>query len=394
MIVPPLDLVKQYRPLKSSLIDAFSEALDSGQFVLGDKVESFEKSIEELTKAKYAIAVSNGTDALWLALKAAGVGPGDYVATTPFTFFATVSAICKVGARPVFCDIDEATFNLDPTDFQHVVNTFPGVIKAVIPVHLYGQCADMAKITEIASTNNIKVIEDAAQALGSTQANTFAGAFGDAACFSLFPTKNLGALGEAGLVTTNSDEIANTVRKLRVHGSSQRYLHEELGSNCRMDAIQAAFLLQFIPKLKEWNEAREFRAERYNEAFAEIAEITLPQKKPGNSHIYHQYTIRVGAQIRDSLKTSLQNAGIGAAVYYPLPCHLQPALQGLVDSSISFPKTEKASSEVLSLPVFPTMSGEQQHYVITMVHRAIKELRPLVSTRPAKKPGANHETHA
>lgn len=360
MQVPSFDLTRQNSKLRDELMAAIGEVVDSGQFILGDSVERLEEAIAEICGVKHAIAVANGSDALYLALMAAGVGPGDEVITTPFTFFATAGSIVRAGAKPVFCDIDPKTFNIDPTQIEGKVTART---KAILPVHLYGQSADMDPINEIAGKNGLTVIEDAAQAIGAKYKGRPVGSVGDMACISFFPTKNLGAFGDAGMVVTKNDALAERLRKLRVHGSKKKYYHELLGINSRLDALQAAILNVKVKYLRGWIEARRSLAEGYDRGLALVGDVArYPEVAQGMYHVYHQYTIRV--LNRDAVQEELRSRGVGSTVYYPLPLHLQPVFENLGYKLGDFPESERAAEEVLSLPMFPELETCEQEYVM------------------------------
>ncbi|MFB6271259.1 MAG: DegT/DnrJ/EryC1/StrS family aminotransferase [Salinibacter sp.] len=324
----------------------------------------------DLKRQYESIGVASGTDAIWLALRACGVGTGDAVLTTPFTFFATASAILNTGARPVFVDIEPQTFNVDPDKLRQRFESdvdLQARAKAIVPVHLYGQMANMRPIRELASEHGLSVIEDAAQAIGAQAQGELAGSSGNLGCFSFFPTKNLGAFGDAGLVTTTSDELAEKVRLLRVHGSATKYHHELVGSNSRLDALQAAILRVKLRHLPSWIEARQQCASDYDAQLGGLESLTIPQKSPDHSHVYHQYTVRVHDGGRDALRAHLERRGIGTAVYYPQPLHLQPALADAGYREGDYPEAERASREVLSLPMFPELTSREQEAVATAI---------------------------
>jgi len=360
MQVPSFDLTRQNSKLRDELMAAIGEVVDSGQFILGDSVERLEEAIAEICGVKHAIAVANGSDALYLALMAAGVGPGDEVITTPFTFFATAGSIVRAGAKPVFCDIDPKTFNIDPTQIEGKVTART---KAILPVHLYGQSADMDPINEIAAKYGLTVIEDAAQAIGAKYKGRPVGSLGDMACISFFPTKNLGAFGDAGMVVTKDDVLAERLRMLRVHGTRKKYYHEKLGINSRLDALQAAILNVKVKYLRGWIEARRSLAEGYDRGLALVGDVArYPEVAQGMYHVYHQYTIRVPN--RDAVQEELRSRGVGSTVYYPLPLHLQPVFENLGYKLGDFPESERAAEEVLSLPMFPELETCEQEYVM------------------------------
>jgi dTDP-4-amino-4,6-dideoxygalactose transaminase len=369
--VPMLDLERQYAPLRQELLDALTGVLDSRQFILGGAVDAFEIAAAEQLGVKHAIGCSSGTDALWLALAAAGIGSGDAVVTTPFSFFASVSAILRCGARPVLADIEPGSFNLDPNAVQEVLVSERGQgVKAILPVHLYGQCVNWSSFSRFGE--DLQLIEDAAQAWGAEWNGAKAGALGDAAAFSFYPTKNLSAAGDAGMVATNSDELAERSRTLRQHGMRRRYYHDEVGWNARMDGFQGAVLSVKLKYIKGWNEARRAAAAKYDALFrvAELAEsgpypqhgVVLPFEAIGAKHVWHQYVIR--STKRDALREFLTARGIGSEIYYPVPLHLQEALQPLGYKAGDFPEAERAAREVLALPIFPEIREEEQQAVV------------------------------
>jgi len=404
MHVPILDLTRQYETIKPEIDAAVARVLASGRFILGPEVKAFEEEVAAYCGAKHAIGVASGTDALLLSLRALGVGPGDKVIIPSFTFFATAGIVHNVGATPVFADIDPRTYNIDPADVRRILTTNHELrtsIKAIIPVHLYGQMADMDEIMATAKEYNIAVVEDAAQAIGAIYRSTEpheprttnhelgphephelrttdhapgplarkAGSIGDLGCFSFFPTKNLGAYGDGGMIVTNDDVLAERVRILRVHGSKPKYYHRMVGVNSRLDALQAAILRVKLPHLDEWTAARQRVAARYDAMLQDVQSIEIPYRTPDRSHIFHQYTIRVLDGRRDELRDFLKEQGIGTFVYYPLPLHLQECFHELGYREGDLRQSELASQEVLSLPVFPELSEEEQTYVA----RAIQE---------------------
>jgi len=373
-----LDLQRQYLQLRDEVLAAIETVCASQHYILGSEVEAFEGELAKFCGAREGIGCASGTDALWLALAAAGVQPGDQVLTTPFSFFASASAIVRAGARPVFADIDPKTFNLDVTR----VESFLGErqrdkLCALLPVHLYGQCADMDRFRQLADEVPLSLIEDAAQAIGARWGKQTAGSMGDAAAFSFYPTKNLSAYGDAGLVTTNDPEMAAHMRRLRNHGSPRRYVHEEFGWNSRLDAIQAAILRVKLKYVEEWTEARRQRAARYDELFS-AAGLTDSGETPENSgpirlpftsapahHVFHQYVVR--AYRRDELREFLTARRIATEIYYPLPLHLQPAFVYLGHLEGDFPEAERAAKEVLALPMFPELTAEEQQWVVASI---------------------------
>jgi dTDP-4-amino-4,6-dideoxygalactose transaminase len=378
MKIPLLDLSASHKALRPKFLKAMTRVLGSETFILGPEVEKLEKAIARYCGVKYAIGVSSGTDALLVSLMALGVGPGDEVITTPYSFFATVGTIARLGARPVFVDIDPATYNMKPEDLEEVITS---KTKAILPVHLFGQCADMALILAVAHRYKLFVIEDAAQAIGADYKDGCrAGAMGDVGCFSFFPSKNLGALGDAGMVVTQNPALADKIRTLRVHGSRERYYHKEIGGNFRLDALQAAFISVKLPFLDEWTRARRKNAEVYREFFKDsgllegvppprvplgLPEAVYKKDKITHAHIYNQFIIR--APRRDALREHLLRNGIGTAVYYPLPLHLQDCFRSLGYKPGDFPEAERAAQESLALPIYPGLTRRQQEQVVTVL---------------------------
>ncbi len=364
MPVPLLDLTHQHTALWPQLAGAFERVVASGQLILGPEVEAFEHRLAAYCGAQHAVGVSSGTDALLVALMALGIGPGDEVITTPFTFFATAGCIVRVGAKPVFVDIEPDTFNLDPTKIEAAIT--PST-RAIIPVHLYGQPAAMGRIMPLAAKHGLKVIEDAAQAIGARVEGKHVGTIGDIGCLSFYPTKNLSALGDAGACVTNDPGLASRLVSLRVHGQgSDRYRHDRVGGNFRLDAIQAAMLTIKLTQLDAWTQHRRTVAQRYHDLLTSLP-ITPPQPAPGFDHVYHQYTIRVDQARRDALGQHLHDQGIGHAVYYPTPLHLQPCFADLRCGPGQLPSAEQAAKEVLSLPIYPGLSKPQQEEVASAI---------------------------
>ncbi len=369
-----LDLKRQYAPIHEELLDALGRVLETQQFILGGEVAAFEKAAAEQLGVSHALGCSSGTDALWLALAAAGLGPGQAVVTTPFSFFASVSAILRAGATPVLADIDPVSFNLDPAAVETVLNGPRGdAIRAILPVHLYGQCSDFS--SGFGRERGLTIIEDAAQAWGAEWNGVKAGGLGDVAAFSFYPTKNLSAAGDAGMVTTNSDDLAERVKMLRQHGMRRRYYHDELGWNARMDGFQGAVLAVKLKYIGAWTEARRALAARYHALFAQagLAEagpypvrgVVLPRELPGARHVWHQYVIR--APRRDALREFLTERGIGSEIYYPVPLHQQEALKGLGYAASDFPEAKRAAREVLALPIFPELREDEQQTVVAAI---------------------------
>jgi dTDP-4-amino-4,6-dideoxygalactose transaminase len=379
--VPLLDLKKQYDSVRDEIVPAALEVFETQYFIGGPNVEDFERKIADYCGCKYAVGVSSGSDALILALMVAGIGQGDLVITTPFTFFATAGAIARVGAQPVFVDIDEQTYNLDPDKLDELISGLNtdkrSRLKAIIPVHLYGQCADMEPILAIAKEYGALVIEDAAQAIGAEYRFRDgrvkkAGTMGDYGCFSFYPTKNLGAFGEGGLVTCNDEDLDKKLRIFRNHGDVRRYYHDYIGGNFRLDALQATILKIKLKYLDKWSDERIYNAASYKTLFEEktVKDIVLPVKKE-ERHIYHQYVINAGER-RDSLKEYLVENGIGCEVYYPVALHEQKCFSYLGYKSGDFPVSEKASKTSLAIPVYPELTKEEQVYIVDSIDKFIK----------------------
>lgn len=364
MKVPMLDLTEQYENLKSEIIEALDTVMTSSRFILGENVKKLEEDVAKFSNAAYGIGCGNGSDAIHISLQAIGVGPGDEVITTPFTFFATAGSISRTGAKPVFVDIEPDTFNIDADKIEDAITE---KTKAILPVHLYGQMADMEKIMEIAKKHNLGVVEDAAQAINAKQNGIKVGEVSSAATYSFFPTKNLGAYGDGGMIVTNDPDVAEKCRIIRVHGSKKKYYHSVLGYNSRLDELQAAILNVKFPHLEDWSEKRREKAAVYSKLLKEKlgGEVVIPVEKEGNYHVFHQYTIRV--QNRDQLQQFLNEEGIATMIYYPLPLHLQPVFSDLGYKEGDFPNAEKACKEVLSLPMYPELKTEQQEYVVSKI---------------------------
>ena len=372
--VPLLDLQRQYRQIREQVLSVVERLCASQQFVLGAEVESLEREIATFTGAAAAVGCASGTDALWLALAAAGVRPGDAVITTAFSFFASASAIVRAGATPVLVDIEPGTLNLDPAKVEAQLRGAGSYkVTAILPVHLYGQCADMDAVDRIAQEFGMRVIEDAAQAIGAAWRQRRAGALGVTAAFSFYPTKNLSAYGDAGLVTTRDPEMAEHMRRLRNHGSPRRYYHEEIGWNARMDAIQAAILRVKLPYVESWNQQRRERAAKYDLLLAEAglisrqgsAPLRLLESAAPAHHVFHQYVVR--AQRRDELRKFLGERRIGTEIYYPIPLHLQPCFAYLGRREGDLPESERAAQEVLALPMFPELTEDEQRWVVESI---------------------------
>lgn len=363
-MVPFVDLKAEYRAIKAEIDEAIARVLESSQFVLGDEVEAFEREFAAFCGTKHSVAVNSGTSALHLALLAAGVVEEDEVITVPFTFVATVAAIRYVGARVVFVDIDARSFAIDVRQIERAITPRT---RAVIPVHLYGQPADIDPLREIAVRHGLTIIEDAAQAHGARYKGRAVGGLGDAGCFSFYPSKNLGAYGEGGIVTTNRDDLTDRIRLLRDWGQRTKYEHVIAGYNARMQGLQAAILRVKLRHLAEWNERRRQHAARYNTLLADSG-VTLPEELPYARHVYHQYIVRCGE--RDRLRALLRSAQIQTGLHYPIPVHLQPAYADTRYGVGAFPESERAAAEVLSLPMFPQMTGAQLQAVADAVRRA------------------------
>ncbi|MFA6497952.1 MAG: DegT/DnrJ/EryC1/StrS family aminotransferase [Desulfurivibrionaceae bacterium] len=391
MRVPLLDLHGQMAPLRDEIIAAVTEVIDSTQYILGPKVEQFEKNIAAYCGSGHGIGVASGTDALLAALMALGVGPGDAVLTTPYSFFATMGCILRLGARPVFVDIDPVTYNIDPERMAEALAQDARTdkrIKAIIPVHLYGQCADMVAILALARKYDLPVVEDAAQAIGAVYpmkngGNTVwhrAGSMGEVGCFSFFPSKNLGGIGDGGLITCNDPELAERIRVIRVHGGAPKYHHGVVGGNFRIDPIQAVVLDIKLSHLPEWHRARRRNAATYRRLFAQVGllengAVFLPEAvyeaegvavgEGCDYHIYNQFVIR--ARDRDGLLQHLIRNEVGAEVYYPIPLHRQGCVAGLGYEDVSFPEAERAARETLALPIFPELTDEMQSFVVEKI---------------------------
>lgn len=361
MKVPLLDLRRQYDTIKDEIDNAVHRVLENTRFILGDEVKDFETKIAEYCGSKYAVGVASGTDALLLSLRACGVGSQDEVLIPDFTFFATAGVVSRLGATPVFLDIDRDTYNIDAGLIE---NKITEKTKAIIPVHLFGQCVDMDPILEMAKRNNLRVIEDAAQAIGAEYKGKKAGTMGHFGCFSFFPSKNLGAAGDGGMVITDDGDLAEAVRKLRVHGASQKYFHSLVGYNSRLDAIQAAILNVKLRYLDQWSAKRKEKASFYDTSFHDL-NIDTPKVEEFNRHIYHQYTI--GVKNRDKLKEHLLKNQIGCSIYYPLPLHLQECYKSLGNKQGDFPVSEERSKEVISLPIFPELTQKEQEFVVEII---------------------------
>ncbi|MBM3980261.1 MAG: DegT/DnrJ/EryC1/StrS family aminotransferase [Planctomycetes bacterium] len=371
--VPLCDIQAQYRALKDGIDAAVLRVLASGQAILGPEVAAFEQETAAFCGARFGVGCGSGTDALVLALHALGIGPGDEVIVPPFTFFATASAVCRVGAKPVFADIDPVTFNIDPSQIEARITP---ATRAIVPVHLFGQCCDMDAVWDIAEQNRLHVIEDAAQSFGSEYKGKRCGTLGAVACLSFYPTKNLGALGDAGLVTTDDPAIDKKLRALRVHGSEVKYYHKFIGYNMRLDAVHAAVLRVKLPHVANWLNGREAAAQRYD-SLIEGANLhgfmRRPTTRPERRHTFNQYVVRVPAHHRDALVKHMKDSGVGVEVYYPLSLHQQECFKFLGYRTGDFPTSEHAAGEVLALPMFPEITEQQQTRVVEVIGTYLRQ---------------------
>jgi dTDP-4-amino-4,6-dideoxygalactose transaminase len=362
LAVPLLDLTAQYRPIREEILRAVTRVCDSQRFIGGPEIDALEAELAASTGAGHAVAVSSGTDALLAVLMAIGIGPGAEVITPTYSFFATAGCVRRLGATPVFVDIDPVTFNVDPAAVERALTPRT---RALLPVHLFGLCADMDPLLEIGRTAGVPVIEDAAQAIGSTYRGRAAGTMGFAGCFSFFPSKNLGAFGDGGLVTTGDAALARELRLLRNHGAEPKYVHARLGGNFRLDALQAAVLRVKAPHLGDWTEARRRNADRYRTLFAEYDltdRVTLPIEPADHRHIYNQFVIRVPR--RDALRRHLDTRHVGTEVYYPVPFHRQPCFADVPTAGMAFPAADEAAATSLALPIFGELTADQQRHVV------------------------------
>lgn len=373
MKVPLLDLKGQYQTIKEDVLKVTEEIFESQYFILGPHVTALEKAVADYCMTPFAVGVSSGTDALLISLMASNITTGDLVLTTPFTFFATAGSIVRTGAVPVFADIDSATFNLSPERSAEAIEKLSSDeksrLKAIMPVHLYGQCADMDPILELAETHHLTVIEDAAQAIGSQYKGRRAGSMGHYGCFSFFPSKNLGAFGDGGIVTTQDQEHSERLGILRVHGGHPKYYHQLIGGNFRLDALQAAIVGIKLRYLDDWTSARQQNAEVYRRLFSDAdltSRVSLPEEKE-DRHIYNQFVVRVADNVRDDLRNYLSDAGIGTEIYYPVPLHLQNCFADLGYQSGDFPVAEKAANETIALPIYPELTEDQLGYVVEKI---------------------------
>ena len=362
MAIPLLDLKQQYAAIREEALRVTAEVYESQYFILGPRVDAFERDFAAYCQTRHAVGVSSGTDALLEALMVLGIGHGDEVIVPAYSFFATAGVVSRLGAVPVFVDIDLLDYNIDPTLIDEKITSRT---KAIMPVHLYGQCAPMTEINAIAARRNIPVIEDAAQAVGSEYDGKRAGSLGTMGCFSFFPSKNLGAYGDAGMIVTSDEKMEQRTRRLRTHGGTKMYHHDEVGLNSRLDALQAAVLLAKLPYLAQWSQARRQNAAWYSQALAGIDGVKTPVTDASNEHIFHQYVIE--ADRRDELQAFLKEKGIGTAVYYPLPLHQQNCFAYLGYRKGSMPVAERAAGRVLALPCYPEMTAQQKEHVATSI---------------------------
>ena len=364
--VPLVDLDSLHRPIRGEILEGIARCLDRQNFILGEEVAKLEEGLAAYCEVPFALGISSGTDALLVSLMAYGIGPGDEVVTSAFSFFATAGVVSRLGATPVFVDIEEESFNLDPARIEE---TFTERSRVIVPVHLYGQCAEMAPILALAEERGLVVIEDAAQAIGARDIEgRRAGSMGSIGAFSFYPSKNLGAIGDAGMVTTREEGLWETLKRLRTHGASRDYLHETVGGNFRMDALQAAALSVKLRYLDEWTRKRRERARCYDALFAEselVEEGNVRTPTAPSDHVYHQYVIR--ARERQDLRAHLTEEGIGTGIYYPVPLHLQPCFHDLGYGEGDFPVAERAAKESLALPMYPSLTDEQQSMVVSAI---------------------------
>jgi len=362
-----LDIPASYHQILNDAENEIADTIRKGQFILGSKVVDLEEKIADYCQTTFAVGVSSGTDALLISLMAVGIGDGDEVITSPYTFFATVGSIIRVGAKPVFVDINDVTFNMK---VEHIERCITSKTKAIMPVHLYGQCADMDSIIDLAKKHNLTVIEDAAQSIGSEYKNKKAGSLGDMGCFSFFPAKNLGAFGDGGIVTTSSEELYEKLKVLRMHGSKPKYYHKTIGGNFRLDALQAGIVKAKLDYLEDWTKKRRQNSTIYNQLLQQNALTQYIQLPPEvfPRHVFNQYVIRIGNR-RDELRSFLNENNIGCEIYYPLPLHTQECFQSLGYIKGDFPESEKAADETLALPISHEISREQQEYVVENIRR-------------------------
>ena len=357
-----VDLRRQFQSVKSEILEATNDVIEKGNYILGPRVKELEEKIATKLGVSEAIAVANGTDALVLTLEAYGIGKGDEVITTPFTFFATAEAVSRVGAVPVFADVDPLTFNIDPLEIERKITS---MTKAIMPVHLFGQPAEMDEINEIAKKYGLIVIEDACQAFGATYKDKWVGSLGDAACFSFFPTKNLGTLGDGGIITTSDVNLANRIRKLRTHGTTKKYHHDQMGYNSRLDELHAAILLVNLKRIDNWNQERRKVAEGYRHGLRDVPHLKLPIEADHRTHIYHLFCIR--SDSREKMMEALSNAQIQTGVYYPRCLHLQEVYSSLNYKDGDFPVAESLSKNLFAIPMHPLLTQSEQDQIITIL---------------------------
>jgi dTDP-4-amino-4,6-dideoxygalactose transaminase len=390
--VPLIDMARQYAPLKQEIEAALSRVCDSGQFVLGPEVKLLEQELAAYCRSHQAVGCASGSDALLLALMACGIGPGDEVIMPSYTFFATASAAWRLGAKPVFVDLEPSHFNLNPglVEARVTRNT-----KAILPVHLYGQCADMAPLMDISRRHRLFIIEDAAQAIGAEYDGCRAGSIGDIGCLSFYPTKNLGGFGDGGLLLTQRDDLAERLRLLRGHGMQPRYYHQVVGINSRLDSLQAAVLRIKLKHLEAWTAARQANAQRYTELFKSHGldrVLGLPSAALGRRHVWNQYIVRVPGGQRDALREHLAKARIGTEIYYPVPLHLQQCFKSLGYAPGSLPESERAAQETLALPIFPELTADEQAMVAGEIARFLLPERGVQQPKFAKRAGQRSDS--
>jgi dTDP-4-amino-4,6-dideoxygalactose transaminase len=378
--VPALDLKAQYRTIREEVEGVVREVIENQAFVLGPEVAGLEEEVARYSGAAHGVGCASGSDALLLPLMALGIGPGDEVITSPYTFFATGGSIWRTGARPVFVDIEPETYNIDPSKIEAAITPRT---RAIIPIHLYGQAAEMEPINAIAAERGLTVLEDAAQAIGASYRGKRAGGLGRVAAFSFYPSKNLGGFGDAGMITTDDPALAGQMARLRVHGMEPKYHHHEVGFNSRLDALQAAVLRVKLRHLDDWTEARRRAAGRYRELFEEhgLADrVAMPAEAPGRFHVYNQFVVRVDAAARDPLRAALTGRRIGTEIYYPIPLHLQTCFASLGHAPGDFPEAEAAAAQTLALPMYPELSDDALQYVVSSVAQFYEEqARPATS---------------
>lgn len=381
--IPFIDLVPQFNAMSEEIMATVERVFKEQKFILGEEVSELEREIAEYCDARHAIGCNSGTDALIIALQAMGIGEGDEVITTPFSFFATASSICRVGATPVFVDIDPDTYNLDPRAVEEAVTPRT---KAIMPVHLFGQCCEMDALWRVAQKHDLQIVEDACQAIGAEYQGRKTGVLGSVGCFSFFPTKNLGGAGDGGMMTTDDPELAQRLKRLRVHGDVGQYEHIEVGMNSRLDALQAAVLRVKLRQLDHWTEARQRNADRYGDMFRQegvLDSIALPKVGANRRHVFNQYCIRVRHGNRDALMQELKARKVGCAVYYPKPLHLQKCFKHLGYRPGQFPEAEAASRDILALPSYPELPASDQARVVTAVTEICHEFRAARSQKRA-----------